>query len=77
MGKYVVLYDPKEVYAQKHTCDLPDLTSYENKIWWQTIVECEDCAQKWVAMIYKDSRSTNKWVPLRWYHFKWKGNLRR
>lgn len=79
--KYVVLYDPREHAKKKHKCDLPDLTAnrYDNdrKIWWQTIVECEECAQKWVALTYKDTEYDNKWTPLRWYHFKWQRNLRK
>lgn len=77
MGKYVVLYDPKALAEQVHKCDLPDLTDYDNKIWWQTIVECEECAKKWVALTYKDRRGENNWTPLRWYHFKWQRRLRK
>jgi hypothetical protein len=76
MGKYVVLYDPKQEEEKVHKCDLPDLKSYDNEIWWQTIVECEECAKKWVALTY-NTKSENKWIPLRWWHFKWRGNLRR
>ena len=79
---YVILYDPKEHARKVHTCDLPDLKSnrhYDDsqKIWWQTIVECEECAKKWVAMTYKDASHRNEWIPLRWYHFKWQWNLKR
>lgn len=78
---YVVLYDPKELAKQVHKCDLPDLkiVPYDEskKIWWQTIVECEECAKKWVAMTYRNASSSNKWIPLKWYHFKWQNNLRR
>lgn len=81
MGKYVVLYDPRDHVRPVHKCDLPDLTrnrhDENNKIWWQTIVECEDCAKKWVALTYATHASMNKWVPLKWHHFKWKRNLRK
>lgn len=80
MAKYVVLYDPKEYSKTVHKCDLPDLTAHrrdEDKIWWQTIVECEECAKKWVALTYTDKAYMNKWTPLKWYHFKWRGNLSR
>jgi len=80
-AKYVVLYDPKEYAKKQHKCDLPDLTvnryNDEDKIWWQTIVECEECAKKWVALTYSDTPSLNKWVPLKWHHFKYRRNLRR
>jgi len=79
--KYVTLYDPKDHAKTVHKCDLPDLTvnrhNESTKIWWQTIVECEECAKKWVAITYSDAPYENKWVPLRWYHFKWQRNLRR
>lgn len=77
---YVVLYDPKEHAKKIHKCDLPDLTTHrrpEDKIWWQTIIECEECARKWVAMCYTDAAYNNKWVPLKWHHFKWRRNLKR
>lgn len=80
MAKYVTLYDPKEHAKTVHKCDLPDLTRNrdgENKIWWQTIIECEECAKKWVALTYTINTYDNKWTPLRWYHFKWKRNLRK
>lgn len=82
MKKYVVLYDPKEHVKKEHKCDLPDLTrdrhNEDTKIWWKTIVECEECAKRWVALTYTyDPLVRNKWTPLRWYHFKWQRNLRR
>ena len=81
MAKYVTLYDPKEHVKKVHQCDLPDLKINRHddsrKVWWKTIVECEECAQKWVAITYKDMAHLNKWVPLRWYHFKYKRNLRK
>lgn len=81
MGKnYVTLYDPKEFQKRIHKCDLPDLRQERHKldnerIWWQTIVECEECAKRWVALTYSDRPSQNEWTPLRWYHFKWQKNL--
>lgn len=79
MAKYVVLYDPKEHVKPVHKCDLPDLkvNHYDDakKIWWQTIVECEDCAKKWVALTYTNASHLNKWTPLKWYHFKWQRRL--
>jgi hypothetical protein len=81
MPKYVVLYDPKEHVKQVHKCDLPDLTvnrdDERRKIWWKTIVECEECAKRWVAITYLHRAYENKWIPLRWYHFKYKRNLHR
>jgi hypothetical protein len=77
MASYVTLYDPKEHVKTVHQCDLPNLRSRDNQIWWRTIVECEECAQKWVAMTYKDHKEMNKWVQLKWYHFKLRRNLRR
>lgn len=76
MASYVTLYDPKERAERVHKCDLPDLTHYNNDIWWQTIVECEECAQKWVARVF-NTRSENRWDKLKWYHFKWQKNLRK
>lgn len=81
MAKYVTLYDPREFHKPEHKCDLPSLKANRHdegtKIWWQTIVECEDCAKRWVALTYKDMPYENRWTPLRWYHFKWKRNLRK
>ena len=77
MAKYVTLYDPKEHVKVVHKCDLPDLTRPDTSIWWQTIVECEECAKKWVALRYTHRSYDNQWVPLKWYHFKWQRNLHR
>jgi hypothetical protein len=62
----VLLYNP----AAGHHCNLPILRmSAGNRILSYTIMECDECAQRWWAYVSHTDHTLNKWNKLRWYHF--------
>jgi hypothetical protein len=40
-----------------------------NRILSYTIMECDECAQRWWAYVSHTDHTLNKWNKLRWYHF--------
>jgi len=64
----VMLYNPAAV----HRCHLPPLKGVLNQnlsVQPRTILECDQCAQRWWAYVdYADCKK-NKWRKLRWYQW--------
>jgi hypothetical protein len=66
-NEMVLLYNP----AAEHRCKLPKLNVLNQYLPVEpyTIMECDQCAQRWWAHVdYGDCRK-NKWRKLRWYHW--------
>lgn len=63
----VLLYNP----GREHKCNLPEvkLLNQRRNIEPRTIMECEECAQRWWAEIDLGNYEVNRWRKLRWYHF--------
>lgn len=62
-----------------HQCALVPLKgrSFEkNGITKRTIVECDECGQRWFAHISWSDHIYNRWKPLRWYHFRLRRKIR-
>lgn len=65
-NEMVMLYNP----AAEHRCDLSPLgMAAGNGIRHRTIMECDQCAQRWWAYVDSGNFKNNKWNKLRWYHF--------
>lgn len=77
---YIVIDDPKERAVEKHKCEdgFPNLVTRGHGIWWKTVIECEECGKRWWAQVYtEDNRRYNKWVELKWHHFKIHKSMRK
>jgi len=62
----VLLYNP----AAEHQCKLPKLgQAAANGTTDRTIMECDQCAQRWWASVDYGDYTKNSWYKLRWYHF--------
>lgn len=62
----VLLYNP----AAEHRCNLPVLAmAAGNGIMDRTIMECDQCAQRWWAHVDRGNFKNNRWNKLRWYHW--------
>jgi hypothetical protein len=62
----ILLYNP----AADHRCKLPELgQAAGNGITDRTIMECDQCAQRWWAWVDYGDYTKNKWYKLRWYHW--------
>lgn len=66
-NEMVMLYDP----SKEHRCKLPEikLHNYKHEVQPRTIMECEECAQRWWASIDLGNYQRNYWRKLRWYHW--------
>lgn len=63
----VMLYDP----SKNHRCNLPDLKVFNHKreVGHRTIMECEECAQRWWSYVDIADYKRNSWHKLRWYNW--------
>lgn len=66
-NEMVMLYNP----SAEHRCKLPELKVYNYNLPVQnrTIMECDQCAQRWWASINLGNYKENRWYKLRWYHW--------
>lgn len=66
-AEMVLLYNP----AKEHRCNLPKLRVLNHKrtVEHRTIMECDQCAQRWWAYVDTGNYESNGWNRLRWYHF--------
>lgn len=69
----VLLYNP----SREHQCKLPDIRFLDQKrnIEPRTIMECDECAQRWWADIDLGNYEANKWRRLFWYHFRLRSKI--
>lgn len=68
----VMLYDP----SKEHRCNLPGLSrAAASGIRHRTIMECDQCAQRWWATVDGGDYTNNAWKKLRWYHFRLRSKI--
>lgn len=66
-NEMVLLYNP----AAEHRCNLPNIRvlNQHRKVEPRTIMECDQCAQRWWASVDVGNYESNEWRKLRWYHW--------